>query len=109
MRLRAVSKTFLYTRLDVPAGVWLQGLDGLSRVRDGLIAVQIGPKPERVLRIRLDPQGTRIKNVEILEMSHLDYEGLIQGTVSGNGFLYVPNSQVDLGKRARLPQTAPTR
>jgi sugar lactone lactonase YvrE len=83
--------------LDVPAGVWLQGLDGLSRAHDGFIAVQIGPKPERVLRIRLDPRGTRVTNVEILEMSHPDYEGPIQGTVSENEFLYVANSQLDLG------------
>jgi hypothetical protein len=84
-------------RLDAPAGLWLQGLDGLSRARDGFIALQIGLKPERVLRIRLDPDGTQIKNVEILEMSHPDYEGPIQGTVSGKEFIYVANSQLDLG------------
>lgn len=84
-------------KLDAPRGTWLLGLDGISRIQGGLIAVQIGPKPERVLRIQIDPKATRVTRVEILEMSHPDYEGPIQGTVAGNSFLYVANSQLDLG------------
>jgi sugar lactone lactonase YvrE len=82
--------------LVAPPGVWLFGLDGLSRAGDSLIAVQIGPKPERVLRIQLDRKGTSITNVEVLEMSRPDYEGPIQGVVIGKEFLYVANSQLDL-------------
>jgi hypothetical protein len=84
-------------KLDTPRGTWLRGLDGISRVQGGFIAVQIGPKPERVLRIWIDPTVRRVTNVQILEMSHPDYEGPIQGTVAGNSFLYVANSQLDLG------------
>lgn len=84
-------------RLEEPATVWLGGMDGLSRAHNGLITVQIGPKPERVLRIRLDPKGQSITTVDVLEMSHPDYGGPIQGTVAGNEFLYVANSQLDLG------------
>jgi sugar lactone lactonase YvrE len=83
--------------LDAPADFWLGGLDGLSRVRDGFIAIQIGAKPERVLRLRLDSQRQKIQAVDILEMGHPKYEGPIQGTVVGNDFLYVANSQLDLG------------
>jgi sugar lactone lactonase YvrE len=83
--------------LQPPAGVWLFGLDGLSRAGDSLISVQIGPKPERVLRIQLDGKGIGISKVEILEMSHPDYHGPIQGTVAGRDFVYVANSQLDLG------------
>jgi sugar lactone lactonase YvrE len=84
-------------KLEPPTGAWLFGLDGLSRSGDSLIAVQIGPKPDRVLRIDLDAKGTNITQVETLEMSRLDYEGPIQGTVVGKQFLYVANSQLDLG------------
>lgn len=84
-------------KLEAPAGTWLAGLDGISRVRGGFIAVQIGPKPERVLRIEVDPQATRVDKVEILEMSRPEYDGPIQGTVAGRNFLYVANSQLDLG------------
>lgn len=85
--------------LDRPNGVWLAGLDGLSRVPDGFIAVQIAPavRPERVLHLRLAPDGKKIDAVDILEMNHPDYEGPIQGAVSGDAFLYVANSQLDLG------------
>ena len=84
-------------RLETPAGVWLFGLDGLSSAGTSLIALQIGPKPERVLRLWLDATGSSVTRVEILEMSRLDYEGPIQGVVAGNVFLYVANSQLDLG------------
>jgi sugar lactone lactonase YvrE len=83
--------------LEAPAGEWLVGLDGLSRVQGGFITVQIGVKPERVLRLRLDEKGQRVAAVEVLEMSHPDYEGPIQGVVAGKEFLYVANSQLDLG------------
>jgi hypothetical protein len=84
-------------QLQPPAGAWLFGLDGLSRHGDSLISVQIGPKPERVLKIQLDGKGASISKVEILEMSHPDYRGPIQGTVAGQDFVYVANSQLDLG------------
>ncbi len=85
-------------KLEPPAGVWLFGLDGLSRGGNSLISVQIGPKPERVLRIQLDKAGASITKVEILEMAHPDYQGPIQGVVAGNEFFYVANSQLDLGR-----------
>jgi len=83
-------------RLQEPGDVWLGGLDGLTRVPDGFIAVQIGVRPQRVLRLRLDPEGSRIAAVRILEMNHPGYSGPIQGVVSGTSFLYVANSQLDL-------------
>jgi len=84
-------------RLQEPADAWLAGLDGLTRVPDGFIAVQIGVRPQRVLRLRLDSEGRRIAAVQILEMNHPGYSGPIQGVVSGASFLYVANSQLDLG------------
>lgn len=83
--------------LEEPPDVWLGGLDGLSRVKDGFIAVQIAPvRPERVLRLRLDGQKQKIASVEVLEMNHPEYEGPIQGAAVGEAFIYVANSQLDL-------------
>ncbi len=84
-------------QLEAPPNTWMGRLDGLSRVADGFIAVQILLKPERVVRLRLDPQGQRIVAVEVLESNHPDYNGPIQGTVDGNSYLYVANSQLALG------------
>jgi sugar lactone lactonase YvrE len=83
--------------LAAPKGVWLGGLDGLTRVPDGFIAVQIGVQPQRVLHLRLDPGGENISAVDIMEMNHPDYDGPIQGTVANGTFLYVANSQLELG------------
>jgi len=84
-------------RIEGPANLWLGGLDGLSRVGNSFITVQIGVRPERVLQLDLDAQGQRISNVSILEMNHPEYDGPIQGTVDGRAFVYVANSQLRLG------------
>jgi len=84
-------------QLESPSGVWLGGLDGLSRVPDGFIAVQIGVQPQRVLHLRLGRGGENISSVDIMEMNHPDYDGPIQGTVANGAFLYVSNSQLELG------------
>ncbi|HUK92051.1 MAG TPA: L-dopachrome tautomerase-related protein [Blastocatellia bacterium] len=83
--------------LEGPADVWLGGLDGLSQVGDSLLSVQIGVKPNRVLKLRLSPHGDRIDSAAVLEMGRLDYDGPIQGVVTGDSFLYVANSQLSLG------------
>jgi hypothetical protein len=71
-------------------------MDGLSPVPGGFITVQIGVKPERVLRLHLDASQQHITRVDILEMNHPDYAGPIQGVVSGHNFLYTANSQLPL-------------
>jgi sugar lactone lactonase YvrE len=80
-----------------PEAVWLGNLDGLTRVRDGFIAVQIQIKPERVLRLKLDQQLQKISSVEILEFNRPDYQSPIQGAIGDSAFLYIANSQLDLG------------
>jgi sugar lactone lactonase YvrE len=83
--------------LDGPADVWLGGLDGLSRVGNSLIAVQIGVRPERVLRLNLDERSRKISGAGILEMNHPGYDGPIQGVIDGKAFVYIANSQLRLG------------
>jgi len=83
-------------RIDAPGDVWLGGMDGLSRVADGFITVQIGVRPERVAHLHLDASHQHITRVDILEMNHPDYAGPIQGVISGRGFLYIANSQLPI-------------
>lgn len=84
-------------RVAGPSQVFLGGLDGLSRAGRDLIALQIGVAPQRVLRLRLDRRGRQIRKVDILEFNRPDYAGPIQGTMAGDAFLYVANSQLALG------------
>jgi hypothetical protein len=83
-------------KLSSPPGVWLGGLDGLTRFGDALVSVQIGVRPERVLELKLDAKGERVASARILEMSRPDYDGPIQGIADGESFLYIANSQLAL-------------
>jgi hypothetical protein len=82
--------------LDSKPALYLSGLEGISRVKDGFIGVQIGVQPNRVIRIRLDSSGPNIASMETLESNHPDYLGPVQGTVSGDNFFYIANSQLAL-------------
>lgn len=83
-------------QIPTPAGTWLFGMDGISRVNDGFVVVQIMVQPNRVLHLKWDATRTKISSVEILEMNHIDYNGPIQGALDGNSFLYIANSQFNL-------------
>lgn len=86
-------------KIDSPAGVWLGGLDGLTPVRGGFVSVQIGVKPDRVVRLRLDPSGRKLTAVDVLERGREDYAEPVQGAQDGKDFLYVANSQLNLVDR----------
>lgn len=92
-------------RMAAPAGVWLGGLDGLTPVRGGFIAVQIGVQPNRVVRLRLDRTGKRIEAVDLLERNRAEYAGPVQGAMDGRDLLYVANSQLNLvdGRTGTFP------
>jgi len=79
--------------LEPPAQSWIAGLEGLTRVPDGFIAVESAVQPNRVIRLRLDAKAQAIASVETLESNHPDYSGPVQGVVSGGDFVYIANSQ----------------
>lgn len=76
------------------------GIDGLYFYKGGLIATQNGVQPNRVLRIRLgdktkDQPFHRIEQVETLESNHELFGEPTLGTVVGDSFYYVGNSQFE--------------
>ena len=83
-------------QVEGPKDVWLGGLDGLTPVPGGFVAVQIGIKPDRLLRLHLDRTGAKIASVEVLERNRADYAEPVQGASDGKDFLYVANSQLNL-------------
>ncbi len=83
-------------KVEGPKGVWLGGLDGLTPVPGGFVAVQIGVKPDRVVRLHLDGTGARITAVDLLERNRAEYAEPVQGGRDGKDFLYVANSQLNL-------------
>ncbi len=79
-----------FTTLD---DATLYGIDGLYRHGDSLIAIQNGIKPHRVVQIPLNEQGVPISPVNILAMNLDGMDEPTLGSLSGNRFYFVANSQ----------------
>jgi sugar lactone lactonase YvrE len=81
--------------LPAPPRTTVLGIDGLAWDRGSLIGVQNGVTPPRIVRLRLDGEGRRIRTVDVLDR-HLPLAGEPTiGTVWGGRYFYVANSQWD--------------
>lgn len=78
--------------LATPPRTTALGIDGLVWYDGGLIGVQNGASPARVVRLALDPGGRRITAIDPLDRHPMATEPTI-GTVWGKSFFYVANSQ----------------
>ena len=95
------------TRLADAPGSTSLGCDGIAWHEDAIIAVQNGVTPPRVMRFELDSSWTRIVRAEVLERNPAVADEPTLGTIVGDEFIYVANSQ--WGKYSetgeRLPRT----
>ena len=71
------------------------GIDGLYYVNGGLVGIQNGVTPHRVLRLHLSATGDRIDGAEVLERAHPRYQEPTLGVVVGRDLYYVANSQYE--------------
>ncbi|MFZ9396713.1 MAG: hypothetical protein ACO25F_11720, partial [Erythrobacter sp.] len=83
------------TRLaaDVPA--LLDGIDGLWRHGNELIAVQNGTSPIRISAFALSGDGTRVSGHRVLEQANPDWTEPLGGSIAGDALFYVGNGQWD--------------
>jgi len=95
------------TLLAAPAHTTLFGIDGLSAVPGGLIAVQNGLNPQRVIRIDLAAGGMP-SGVKILAANHPAMSDLALGQVINGHFDFISNSGWALYEKATAPVTART-
>ena len=97
-------------RLESDANTMLDGIDGLYPWRGGLIAIQNGTSPRRILWLRLSADGERIAGVRVLESNHPDWGEPTLGFVRRNDFLYVADAQWErYGEGGALQGDAPLR
>jgi len=80
-------------RLADPPHVTTLGVDGIALYHNAIIAVQNGISPARVMRYQLDPTGARIVSAEILDRNWKVADEPTIGTIVGDEFVYVANSQ----------------
>ena len=77
---------------DAPGSTSL-GVDGLVWHQGALIAVQNGVVPPRIMRFELDTGWTRIISAEVLDQNVPVADEPTIGTMAGDNFIYVANSQ----------------
>jgi hypothetical protein len=77
---------------DAPGSTSL-GVDGLVWHQGALIAVQNGVVPPRIMRFELDTGWTRIVSAEVLDQNVPVADEPTIGTMAGDNFIYVANSQ----------------
>jgi hypothetical protein len=70
----------------------LNGIDGLYRIKDRLIAVQNGTSPERVVTFTMDPRQTSMVAEDLIERSTNTLGDPTHGVVVDNTFYYIANS-----------------
>ena len=79
--------------LDAPVDAATTGVDGLVWGLGGLIGIQNGVRPHRVIRLRLDPGLERITEVSVLERGNPRFDEPTLGVMVGDELYYVANSQ----------------
>ncbi|WPB79263.1 SMP-30/gluconolactonase/LRE family protein [Archangium violaceum] len=83
-----------HTPVRAPPGVLLAGLDGMSIYRGSLIGVQNGFGRGRIVRFHFGADPTRVEREEPLESGNPLFDIPTTGTVVGNTFVYIANSQL---------------
>lgn len=80
-----------------PAGgaetVCLNGIDGLIAIPGGLVAIQNGILPNRILRLLVDPNQPRILHVDLLDRNHRQWDEPTLGVYLNREVYYVARSQ----------------
>ena len=83
------------SRLASDVAAALDGIDGLWRLDDELIAVQNGTSPMRIIALRLSEDGTRIISHRLLEQAHPEWTEPLGGNIAGDALYYVGTGQWD--------------
>jgi sugar lactone lactonase YvrE len=82
-------------RMNAPPEMMLDGIDGLVRDHDGLIAIQNGAPPLRILALSLSSDGLAIAALRVVERADPAWGEPSLGAVIGDRFVYVSNPQWD--------------
>lgn len=81
------------TKLSTDLKESMKGIDGLTFYNNDLVVIQNGVNPLRVTRLYLGYKQERIINLQILDRKHPAFNEPTIGTVVGDQFYYVANSQ----------------
>jgi hypothetical protein len=71
----------------------LDGIDGLVRHGDDLIATQTAYAPQRIIRLRLSRDGLRVRKLEVLERANPEWGEVTLAVEADDRLLYVAAAQ----------------
>ncbi|HYC02032.1 MAG TPA: hypothetical protein VED40_01990 [Azospirillaceae bacterium] len=95
--------------VTAPAGATLVGIDGLVPAPGGgLLAVQNGFAPARLVRLSLSADGASVSKLEVLAAARPEFAVPTTVAVSGDAALLIANSQLDQLDKKPRPELAPT-
>ena len=80
-------------RIDSDVPVLLDGIDGMWRHGDRIVAVQNGARPARIVELAMSPDGRRVTGMRELERAHPTWTEPVGGAIVGDSLVYVANSQ----------------
>ena len=79
--------------LDVPDTFNAGGIDGIYLDNNRLFVIQNGIRPQRVMRLQLDPGGTKVTSVAPLAVALPEFDLPSFGAIEGEDLYYFANSQ----------------
>jgi sugar lactone lactonase YvrE len=79
--------------LEVPDTLNVGGIDGIYLDNNRLFVIQNGIKPQRVIRLQLDPSGTRVATVAPVAVAQPEFDLPSFGTIQGDSLYFFANSQ----------------
>jgi len=82
-------------RIDTEVPALLDGIDGMWRHGDRIVAIQNGARPPRIVELKLSADGLRVAAVRELERAHPAWTEPLGGTIVGDSFVYVATGQWD--------------
>lgn len=91
--VRAELATGRARALENASGWPLGSFDGLYWWRDGLVGIQNGVHPGRVMRLTLDADATTVTRAEVVEQYHPQFNGMTTAALDGDALFYLVNTQ----------------
>ena len=88
-------RTSKVSRLSTDLPLILDGIDGMWRYGNELIAVQNGTSPMRIAAFELSEDGMSVIGHRILEQAHSEWTEPLSGNLDGDSLLYIGNGQWD--------------
>jgi sugar lactone lactonase YvrE len=79
--------------IPVPKTLALGGIDGVAWYKGALVVVQNGMQPNRVMRLSMTPDGRGVAGLHPIEANKPELSHPTLGTLAGDKFYFIANSQ----------------